>query len=133
MAEYSQTKAIKRHGVGWAVLPLLLCVCVCVCVCMCVCVCVWCDGRYYHRGFSEGTPPSFCVCVCVCVVMGGTTPEDSHRDLLPTQVSLVVPPRCTESIRQSGAFLNATRGYESQTVLSYRGVRTRRLTRQIGR
>src|SRR4029434_481772 len=79
MAEYSQTKAIKRHG----------------------------------------------------VVMGGTTPEDSHRELLPTQVSLVVPPRCTESIRQSGAFLNSTRGYESQTVLSYRGVRTRRLPRQF--
>ena len=35
MAEYSQTKAIKRHGVGWAVLPLLLCVCLCVCVCVC--------------------------------------------------------------------------------------------------
>ena len=48
------------------------------------------DGRYYPRG--------------------------SHRELLPSQVSLIVPHRWSESTRQSGAFLTSTRGYGGETV-----------------
>ena len=45
------------------------------------------------------------------VVDGRYYPRGSHRELLPSQVSLIVPHRWRESTRQSGAFLTSTRGY----------------------
>ena len=44
------------------------------------------------------------------VVDGRYYPRGSHRELLPSQVSLIVPHRWSESTRQSGAFLTSTRG-----------------------
>ena len=91
---------------------------------VCVCVCVCCDGPA-----GEQCPTWLSTAIQGeargMVFDGRYYPRGYHREVLPSQVSLIVPHRWSESTRQSGAFFNL-----NQRIRKRDGLEQRRSGRQ---